>query len=548
MTTLLSRASGAAGLAIVLAVAACTHSSPNAGAAAPRGGTVVGPPRGSVVVVGGGSMGPEVYSKFIELAGGPDALIIDVPTAGGDSVYPPNTGSSRGWKAAGAKNVIVLHTIDRRVAESDSFVAPLRRAGGVWFEGGRHYHLVDSYAGTKTEREFHNVLARGGVIGGSSAGASILGSFLVRGAPSNNNAIMVYPGYTTGFAFLRGVGIDQHVVARERLADLADSVLPRYKELLGISEDEGTAWVVRGDSAEIIGRNKAFVYGGKDATDPGAPFLTLRPGDKYDLARRHVTHRAIDGSPLTHAFVDSLFAPFTRSGATAATVLVAMDGRVLVNRSYGIPSQAKYMPTTTVPNFSLGGLSDGFNAMAALLVARDGKLNVDDPLGGSAGVTVRQFLTHERDVPGGSKLLADLVATAGSATYPQVVARRLFTPIGAHKTVAGADGQFQSSVDELYRWELGLESGRAFVRDTVSDGSAPTPAPAIDYSLGWRADTYRGLNRLSEFGIEGGKRNALVRVPSRKAVIIILTNDDAADVRTIADRITDRLLVGAVQR
>ena len=57
----------------------------------------VGPPRGTVIVVGGGSMGPELYSKFIQAAGGPDALIIDVPTAGGDSVYTQEAPGTRGW-------------------------------------------------------------------------------------------------------------------------------------------------------------------------------------------------------------------------------------------------------------------------------------------------------------------------------------------------------------------------------------------------------------------------------------------------------------------
>jgi cyanophycinase len=207
----------------------------------PAGATTVGPSRGTVIVVGGGSMGPEIYSAFIEAAGGPDALIIDVPTAGGDSVYGQNAPGTRGWKTAGAKNVYVLHTTDKRLADTDSFTAIIKRAGGLWFEGGRQFHLVDSYAGTKTEKAFNDVLARGGVVGGSSAGASILGDFLVRGAPSNNNFIMDYPGYEKGFAYLRGVGIDQHVVARERLADLADSIIAKYPSMLAISEDEGTA-------------------------------------------------------------------------------------------------------------------------------------------------------------------------------------------------------------------------------------------------------------------------------------------------------------------
>ena len=259
-------------IAIIVLLAACA---PAAQAPTPSvAGPKVGPPNGSVVVVGGGSVGAEIVQRFIQLAGGPDALIIDVPTAGGDTTYPANWRGANFLKSAGARNVVVLHTKDRKVADSDAFAAPLAKAGGVWFEGGRQWHLVDSYAGTKSEQGFHDVLARGGVVGGSSAGASILSSYMLRGARSGN-AIIMAPGYEVGFGFLRGVAIDQHVVARERLRDLADSLMPRRPDLLGISEDEGTAWVVRGDQAEIIGRSKAFVYGGRDSTDDGKPFQIL---------------------------------------------------------------------------------------------------------------------------------------------------------------------------------------------------------------------------------------------------------------------------------
>ena len=53
----------------------------------------------------------------------------------------------------------------------------------------------------------------------------------------------------------------------------------------------------RGDTARIIEHNKAFVYNGKDATEPGAPFLTLHPGDRYNLNTRKVIAHAIDRSP-----------------------------------------------------------------------------------------------------------------------------------------------------------------------------------------------------------------------------------------------------------
>jgi len=459
-------------------------------------------------VVGGGSMGPEIYSKFIEAAGGPDAVIIDVPNAGGGDSYGQDAPGTRGWKNAGAKNVHVLFTKDRKVADSDSFVAVIKKAGGVWFEGGRQYHLVEDYGGTKTEQAFREVLERGGVVGGSSAGASILGDFLVRGAPSQNNRIMDYPGYEKGFAYLKNVGIDQHVVARERLPDLADSILTKYPKLLGISEDEGTAWVVRGDTATIIGRNKAFVYGGNDPNDPGVPFLTLRPGDTYNLATRRVMRRAIADSPLTVAFVDSVFAKYAAPSAGGAAIVVAQDGKVLVNKSWGIPPQERYMPTTTVPQFPLGAMSGVFTTLCSQLP--------EPPAGrGNAARDTTQTDTTARAAPSMTPL-------------QRCMTRQVGTPIGMHKTNATSEGQVMSDVDELYRFELGLENPRTW-RD-------------VDATKGWETDAAGGLTRYAAYGADGGRRHAFVRVPDRRAVVILLTNDESADAKGMANRILDRLL------
>ncbi len=171
-----------------------------------------GPVKGSLVVVGGGEVGPEIGSRFVELAGGPEAPIVVIPTAGETDPIPnPLPGF---LKRAGAQNVTVLHTRDPKVADTAEFVAPLRTARAVWFNGGRQWRLVDAYAGTRTEREIRAVLDRGGVIGGSSAGATIQGSYLVRGA-REGNAIMMAPGYEKGFGYLEGVAVDQHLITRE---------------------------------------------------------------------------------------------------------------------------------------------------------------------------------------------------------------------------------------------------------------------------------------------------------------------------------------------
>jgi hypothetical protein len=71
---------------------------------------------------------------------------------------------------------------------------------------------------------------------------------------------------------------------------------------------------------------------------------------------------------------------------------------------------------------------------------------------------------------------------------------------------------------------------------------SPTTWRNPDQTRGWTADTYHGVVRLAAYATTDGKRAAFVRVPSRKATIIIFTNDATADARGMSERILDRLL------
>lgn len=255
----------------------------------------VGPARGAVVAVGGAMQSPEIYRRFIELAGGPDALIVLVPTALGDGVYDRDFAGVAAWSAQGARNLVVLHTDDRAEADGEAFTEPLRRAGGVFFFGGRQWRLADVYLGTRTEKELRGVLDRGGVVGGTSAGASILGSFLVRGDTSTNTIVM--GDHRVGFGLLRGVAIDQHVLRRNRHFDLIE-VVEAYPDLLGIGLDEDAALVVQGNRAEVIGSSYVLVYDNRTTTGRDGRFYFLAPGDGLDLWTREPRRPARSGGPV----------------------------------------------------------------------------------------------------------------------------------------------------------------------------------------------------------------------------------------------------------
>ncbi|KAI0381611.1 hypothetical protein F5Y04DRAFT_254951 [Hypomontagnella monticulosa] len=255
----------------------------------------VGPENGTLVIIGGNAQDDAIYQRIIDLAGGPDAPIVTIPTAEGSPTYDNNAAAAGTFRRLGAKNVTVLHTYDPKVADTEEFAAPLRSAKGVFFGGGRQWRLVDAYAGTLTERLFHDVLDRGGVIGGSSAGASIQGSFLARGDTANNQILV--GDHQVGFGFVKDVAIDQHVLVRGRQFDMFD-ILKVRPELLGIAIDENTALIVSKNEAEVYRGTYVIIYDGtfwaregsdlKHPPDSSSVFYFLRNGDKYDLGKRQV--------------------------------------------------------------------------------------------------------------------------------------------------------------------------------------------------------------------------------------------------------------------
>ncbi|KAF1911659.1 hypothetical protein BDU57DRAFT_524268 [Ampelomyces quisqualis] len=253
--------------------------------------TYVGPENGNLVIVGGNLKSERIWQRIIDLAGGP---IVVVPTAGGEPSYNSSFPAALSLQRLGA-NVTVLHTYDPAIADTDEFIAPLLSANGIFFGGGRQWRLVDAYAGTKTETAFRDVLNRGGVISGSSAGASIIGSFLARGDTRNNT--IVVGDHTVGFGYLKNAAIDQHVLVRNRHFDMFE-ILDANPELLGLAIDEDTALIVHQNEAEVFGSTYALIYDrgfwSREGTSfdnvpaPNARFYFLKEGDKYDLGAREV--------------------------------------------------------------------------------------------------------------------------------------------------------------------------------------------------------------------------------------------------------------------
>jgi cyanophycinase len=314
---------------------------------------------GYILAIGGG-VDDEGLDKFLALIGDTSQAIVIVPTACYDEyIFAENNCATlyiNYFKKKGFSNVEVLHTRSRDSANSPDFIKPLKNAKGVWFTGGRQPLLADSYLNTLFHNQLRSILANGGVVGGSSAGATILGSFLVRGQ-LKNNTIMI-GDHVEGFGFLKNTAIDQHVLARNRQFDMLE-VVKKHREILGLGIDEGTTIVVHNNLLEVISGSYVAIYDGtfwdgetyshKKLSKRSKRFYFLTEFDQYDLIERKVlTHLNKKPIDLPTKELEKFVGTYMLDEYTRTIEII--DGKLTINEKELNPFTALEFFSPTNPN------------------------------------------------------------------------------------------------------------------------------------------------------------------------------------------------------
>jgi len=258
-------------------------------------------PAGHLILVGGGEKPAEAMRKFVDLAGGPAAAIVAIPTASEE----PDTGSyylELFRDEYGCTNVEVLDIKTRDDASRPDYADLAANARGIFFSGGDQNRITRALQDTPVGTAIATAFARGEVIGGTSAGTACQSALMITGEGDFSviraNSVELAPG----FGFFRGVIVDQHEIARQRSNRLI-SVILEHPDLLGVGVDEDTAvWVRPDDTFLVMGAGSVLVFDASKATVTRAPgedgkdllgvrdlrVHILMPGEGFDLAGRAV--------------------------------------------------------------------------------------------------------------------------------------------------------------------------------------------------------------------------------------------------------------------
>lgn len=247
---------------------------------------------GKLIIVGGGSMPDSLFEFFAQHCGGKDQPIVYIPTATSDEQYIQEGGHLVKFTSRGFTNLATIHTRDKVKADDPQNIALLKKAKGIFFGGGDQDLIAAAYGGTQLYKEMLALLARGGVIMGTSAGATIMGALLV-GGDARKDLTKNYP-FQPAFSFIQNVDIDQHVLARNRQFDLIP-VIENHPTHLGVAIDESTAIIVEGNQFKVWGNSYVMVYDAKEWEKQKSkwgkvvkPFTMLSSGQAYDLMTHQV--------------------------------------------------------------------------------------------------------------------------------------------------------------------------------------------------------------------------------------------------------------------
>lgn len=205
----------------------------------------------------------------------------------------------KAFAGLGVGSLVELYINERVETREEKALSALKDADGVFFTGGDQLRISSQIGDTPVERMILEIHARGGVIAGTSAGASVMSdTMLIRGTSSESHRIGDLH-MAPGMGFIQDVIIDQHFAERGRIGRLLGAVAQNPR-VLGVGLDEDTAILVEGEHFSVAGSGAVYIVDGGDVTHSNIAWARrecalsmfdvrmhiLSNGDCFDLARR----------------------------------------------------------------------------------------------------------------------------------------------------------------------------------------------------------------------------------------------------------------------
>lgn len=214
------------------------------------------------------------------------------------------------FRKLGVKHISHLDVVQRNKPVDNKALRAVNKADGIFFTGGDQLKITSELGGTAILEKIVAIHRKGGVIAGTSAGASVMSeTMLVGGSAEGSFRIGSELRMAPGLGLVPNMIIDQHFAERGRINRLIGAVAQNPK-FLGIGIDEDTAIIMESNQEFcVVGSGAVYVIDAHEATESNISeassdqtlsifnvrFHVLSQGDKYDVPSqrpKRADHRA----------------------------------------------------------------------------------------------------------------------------------------------------------------------------------------------------------------------------------------------------------------
>jgi cyanophycinase len=257
----------------------------------------------AVMVIGGAEdkvHGRQILQTFFNRCGGADARIAIIPCA---SREPAIIGDRYReiFRDMGTEDIQILDVREREQADNPEWQDFVETCTGVFMTGGDQLRLCGLMSDTLLMDRVRMRAQLGQItLAGTSAGAAVMGEFMIAGGGSGESPNRSLVDLTTGLGILPDVLVDQHFHNRNRMARLM-SAIASYPDRVGIGIDEDTCALFEGDgSFQVIGKGTVTVIDPGEMSHTNLPDISttapisihnlrvhvLSHGDRFHLDKR----------------------------------------------------------------------------------------------------------------------------------------------------------------------------------------------------------------------------------------------------------------------
>lgn len=253
----------------------------------------------TLVAIGGGSSNPDIVDAFFDAFAEKRIARVAVLTVAAKKVNGMSTAYNSMFRKRNVNHVSMINISSRKDAYSGASLKKIEQADAIYFTGGDQLNITSLFGGSPLDNLLHDKVKDGVVVGGTSAGASMMGTSMILDGTGDNSPESGGVEISSGLDLIKNSLIDTHFAQRGRHGRLL-AALAHHPHLLYIGIDESTAAMVRGSQLRVVGDASVTIISGSDVShvdlvyrkegDPISIFdvrlHVLAEGDSFDLKTR----------------------------------------------------------------------------------------------------------------------------------------------------------------------------------------------------------------------------------------------------------------------